>query len=148
MQIQDLMVKNVIVVSPTAGISEVARLLAEKRFHGLPVVENGKVIGIITETDFFTKDPPGLYLPSYIDILKKTKFKMGIGREQKKKFKELFNLQAKDIMSSPCQTILDTMPVRQAFDFFKNTHFITLPVINVKGELVGIITVSDILKLL
>ena len=40
-----------IVISPDAGIGEAARLLAEKRIGCLPVVEEGKLVGLLTETD-------------------------------------------------------------------------------------------------
>ena len=40
-----------IVISPEAEIEQAARLLAEKKIGCLPVVEEGKLIGLLTETD-------------------------------------------------------------------------------------------------
>ena len=40
-----------IIVSPDAEIEQAARLLAEKRIGCLPVVEEGKLVGLLTETD-------------------------------------------------------------------------------------------------
>jgi CBS domain-containing protein len=40
-----------IVIAPDAEIERAARLLAEKRIGCLPVVEEGKLIGLVTETD-------------------------------------------------------------------------------------------------
>ena len=39
------------VVSKDTPISEVSKIMMETGFNGLPVVENDKVIGIITQTD-------------------------------------------------------------------------------------------------
>lgn len=49
--IEQVMVKDVICVSPEATIHEVAAFLAQKEFHALPVVEDDKLVGIVTTTD-------------------------------------------------------------------------------------------------
>ncbi|WP_343487242.1 CBS domain-containing protein [Allomuricauda sp. d1] len=49
--IEQVMAKNVISVPSTATIKEVAEFLAEKEFHALPVVDDGKLVGIVTTTD-------------------------------------------------------------------------------------------------
>ena len=40
-----------IVISPKAEIERAARLLAEKSIGCLPVIEEGKLVGLLTETD-------------------------------------------------------------------------------------------------
>ncbi len=49
--IQQVMAKNLMSVSPDTTIKEVAEILATKEFHALPVVENEKLVGIVTTTD-------------------------------------------------------------------------------------------------
>lgn len=51
LSIEQVMASNPIVVSPDTTIKEVAEILAEKEFHALPVVENEKLVGIVTTTD-------------------------------------------------------------------------------------------------
>ncbi len=51
LSVEDLMIKNPITVTPDTTILEVSKLLASKEFHSLPVVENEKLVGIITTTD-------------------------------------------------------------------------------------------------
>jgi len=46
------MTPDPITVGPDVGIEQAARLLLSHKVGSLPVVENGKVIGIITTTDF------------------------------------------------------------------------------------------------
>jgi len=50
-KIEQVMAKNVITVSPKDTIQEVAELLAKKEFHALPVVEDKRLVGIVTTTD-------------------------------------------------------------------------------------------------
>ena len=49
--IEQVMVKDVVSVPPTATVKEVAQFLAQKEFHALPVVYEGKLVGIVTTTD-------------------------------------------------------------------------------------------------
>ena len=49
---KDFMTPNPITIPSDATIGEAARLMLEHKVGGLPVVENSKMVGIITETDF------------------------------------------------------------------------------------------------
>lgn len=49
--IKQVMKKNIITVSSSNSIKEVAEVLASKEFHALPVVDNNKLVGIVTTTD-------------------------------------------------------------------------------------------------
>ena len=51
--IKDVMTKKVVTVDQDTPIEEAARIMADKKIGGLPVVSAGKVVGIITETDLF-----------------------------------------------------------------------------------------------
>jgi CBS domain-containing protein len=146
--VKDIMTQEVIFVSPEDGINEVAEKLTRNRIHGIPIVENDKVIGIITETDFFTKSFPGLYLPSYIDFLKDAEFVDAKDSEHRKKVKELINSKAKDIMTSPCVTVSPDTEISNIIDLMKIKQFVTLPVVDNQEKLVGIITIADIIKLI
>ena len=52
--IKQVMKKNIITVSSSNSIKEVAEILATKEFHALPVVDNNKLVGIVTTTDLIT----------------------------------------------------------------------------------------------
>jgi acetoin utilization protein AcuB len=48
-----IMTPRPITVTPTTTISRAAQLMMEHKIGGLPVVENGKLVGILTESDIF-----------------------------------------------------------------------------------------------
>ncbi len=52
-QVKDGMTKNPITISPDATLEEAALIMRDKNVGALPVVENGKLTGIITESDIF-----------------------------------------------------------------------------------------------
>ena len=49
--IPQVMTKNPLTISADASIKEAATLLSGQPFHSLPVVEDGKLLGIVTTTD-------------------------------------------------------------------------------------------------
>lgn len=49
--ISQVMARDVVSVSSQTTIKEVAQFLASKEFHALPVVDDGKLVGIVTTTD-------------------------------------------------------------------------------------------------
>lgn len=49
--IEQVMAKNLISVNSHSTIKEVAEILSKKEFHALPVVDNNKLVGIVTTTD-------------------------------------------------------------------------------------------------
>ncbi len=51
--IKELMTKEVITICEDCPIEEAARIMADNKIGGLPVVRNGTLVGIITETDLF-----------------------------------------------------------------------------------------------
>ena len=51
------MTSPVLTISETASIEEAAKLMARKRVKRLPVMNNQKLVGIVTFTDIVTKVP-------------------------------------------------------------------------------------------
>jgi acetoin utilization protein AcuB len=51
--VKDVMTKKVLTVSEDTPIEEAARIMADNKIGGLPVVREDRVVGIITETDLF-----------------------------------------------------------------------------------------------
>jgi len=51
--VKQVMSKKVITVDKETPIEEAARIMADKRIGGMPVMDGDKVVGVITETDLF-----------------------------------------------------------------------------------------------
>ncbi len=49
--IEQVMAKNLVSVNSSTTIKEVAEILSKREFHALPVVDDGKLVGIVTTTD-------------------------------------------------------------------------------------------------
>jgi len=51
--VKDVMKKNVLTVTEDTPIEEAARIMADNKIGSMPVLRNGRIVGIITETDLF-----------------------------------------------------------------------------------------------
>lgn len=60
-----------VTISPAATLEEASKLMNEKRISKLPVVENGKLVGIITSTDIIKAEPIQV---GYLQELVKARF--------------------------------------------------------------------------
>jgi len=148
MKIKDIMTADVITVTSKTKITEVAKVLQGNKFHGVPVVDDGKLVGIVTETDFFTKGENNIYLPAYIEFLKNIKVTGDDDSAKEKNVEKLIGSKAEDIMSRDCVTIHPDSDVETMVALIKEAKLHTVPVVRENGELVGIVTQSDIIKLI
>lgn len=142
------MTKNVISVDSEIKISEIAELMAKHRIHGVPVTTKGKLVGIVTETDFFVKDLPNLYLPSYINFLKETKVSGKLKNNKKEEIKKILEARASDIMTKKCISFSPDSEVADMIKIIKTKHLFSFPVVDKNNKVVGIVTQADIIKLI
>ncbi|MBT8266179.1 MAG: CBS domain-containing protein [Bacteroidia bacterium] len=49
--IEQVMAKNLVSVASSTTIKEVAEILSKKEFHAIPVIDDNKLVGIVTTTD-------------------------------------------------------------------------------------------------
>jgi len=146
MKVSDIMTKNVITANEEMSLKEAAGLLAKFRVHGLPVVdEANKIVGIVSESDFFTKDSSNIFLPTFlafVNDMKPDSSNEALSADMEKKTK------IADIMTRECFTVQPDLPVEQLIQFFKEKNFNSMPVVDGQGALIGIVSIMDIIKLL
>ncbi len=51
--VEEVMTKDVVTIEEDCPLEEAARIMADKKIGGMPVMRDGKVVGIITESDLF-----------------------------------------------------------------------------------------------
>jgi len=146
MDVSEIMTLEVITVEKDTPLRDAARLLAKLRIHGMPVVDGeNKVVGIITESDFFTKDASNIYLPTFLDFIKNELYDAKSKVENTGLEK---TIKVADIMTEKCQTVKAALSVKELIKLFKETSFKTMPVVKDDGTLAGVVTVMDVIKLL
>lgn len=146
MQVQDIMAKDIIFVEPTTEVKDVANLLTEKKIHGVPVVDKDKkVIGIVTETNFFARVDGDLYLSKFVKTIKQNKLPDIGDLDEGNKINS--KTTAENIMTKNCVTVDPEMGIEELFEVFRKNGFYTIPVTDKEGVLVGIVTLADIIAM-
>ena len=134
MKIRDVMTEDVVVVNPETPLKEVARLLAEWRISGAPVVDGkGGVLGVISEGDILWKEEPG-----WRRRLERARLD---GRGRRKSTA----VNAGEAMSRPAVMIDGHAFVADAARLMLERRLKRLPVVS-QGQLVGIVTRSDLIR--
>lgn len=147
MLVKDLMTKKVTSVGPETKINEVADILHERHFTGVPVVdENNVLLGVIMERDFITANSK-LYLPTYIQMLKEIDFNRSDKRFVSSEVKQIMDARAKDIMNTQVVTAQENTTIQELSELFATKRVNPIPVIDKGHKLIGVISRSDLIKL-
>jgi CBS domain-containing protein len=137
MRVEDVMTKPVRTVEPGTSLKEVALLLTELGISGVPVVANGKVVGVVSEADVLVKER-GLNpsLGGFVGLLFDELAETG---------RKLHARTAGEAMTSPAVVIGPRRPVGEAARKMLDRGVNRLPVVD-KGRLVGIVTRADLVR--
>ena len=68
MTARDIMTPDHITVGPEMTVTDAAQLMTEKHVGALPVVEGGKMVGLVTESDLIMQDAK-VHFPTYLSLL-------------------------------------------------------------------------------
>jgi len=141
---KDIMTTDVVTVDPETSVKEAANLMSEKDISGLPVVQNGELVGIVTENDLIIKDKK-LHFPEYINVIGGI-----IYLESYKKFREEFKkfvaVKVKELMTEDVVTVSPDTSIEDLATIMHQENINRLPVVDNSGRLIGIVTRGNIVK--
>ena len=141
---KDIMTKEVVSVNVDTTLLDVAKLISEHNFDGVPVIDNeNNLVGIVTEYDLLNKTS-AVHLPTLQIILKNIpQFK----KDQAHFQEEIINLKVRDIMNKEPLTIQEDATYEEVLKLFKEHHKVNpIPVLNAKNKMVGVISRFDVLR--
>lgn len=130
MRIRDVMSTNVVAVDEKTSIHDARKIMEAHKIRRLPVMKNGKLIGLITERMLLEASPsPATDLSIHeLQYL-------------------LAKMTVKDIMVKKPFTISPDMPPEEAMQLGQEMGYGGFPVVE-GGRVVGIVTESDIVRLM
>jgi CBS domain-containing protein len=138
MKVSELMQSDVVAVAPETSLKEVAAVLTERAISGVPVVADGRVLGVVSEADIVvTEQGPAQSRGRILDWV----LAGGQADEQ-----VLAARTAGEAMTEPAITISAGADVSLAARRMIDAGVKRLPVVTGDGELVGIVTRSDLVR--
>lgn len=129
--ISSIMTKDVITLSPDASISQAAEIFKDKKIHHIPVVNDMKLIGIVSKSDYLF-------------------FRRGFlndNTDERIEDIRMNNYEVQDIMTQGIATMEPTDKINVALEVFKENMFHAIPIVE-DGNLKGIVTTYDIISTL
>ena len=141
------MTTNVITVTEDTPITEAATVLEQHALTGVPVLQDTKVVGIVTEGDFILKNTH-LHLPSLVRILGSLNFDRRAKKLINTEYQTLSGGTVKDIMTRNVVTVKPSMDVTKVVELFRSKNVNPVPVVDDTNNLIGIISKADLVKLI
>lgn len=127
MRVDEIMKKNLIIASPDTSLAEALILTQDNKIRHLPIVDKGVLVGIVSDRDLRSVGPSKLTNDDLAELLANTPIR---------------DIMHKNVITAhPLDFVEDAASVIYEFKIG------CLPVVQ-KGELVGIVTESDILHTL
>jgi len=141
------MTKSVVVVTEDTPVAQVAALLLERRFSGIPVLSSDqRVLGIITANELFTADH-SVHIPTFVNLLTQTNFfKRGV-EGLSYSGQQLLRTTAKDIMNQNVLFVRPELEIEKLAAYIGETWNDAVPVTDAENRLLGIVTKTDVAKM-
>jgi CBS domain-containing protein len=130
MHVREMMSTGIEVVDRNDNLRAVEERMATKQLRHLPVLEQGEIVGLVTQRDLFKA------------AMSST---MGYGEKAQKAY--LQSVRVKEIMTYPVVTISPETSVATAVDMILTKGIGCLPVVD-GTTLVGMVTKTDLLRCL
>lgn len=127
-QVRDIMIENLWMVDVDDDLHHVHDLMKKHSIRHVPVVRNGKLMGIISRTDILRL--------SFGNIFE------GEGETDVPIFDML---KLEQVMVSNPKTVKPQCTITELAKLFVESDFHALPVVNDEGEAIGIVTTTDVI---
>ena len=143
MRAADIMLREVVSATPDTTAEELVRLMLEHRVSGLPVLREGRVVGVVSDGDLIRRAAAEASPPrtGWLAFLRPA-------REQAKEFLHHHGRTARDLMTSPAVTAGPLMPVGELAALMERKRLKRLPVADEEGRLLGLVTRATLLQAL
>ena len=145
MKVGDIMTRDVIVVAPQTPVTEIGRVMWDHRISGVPVLDGGRLVGIITELDLLARNA-NLHVPNYLRVLD-VMIPLGNPFKWDDDMRRALGTTAADIMTADVVTVESATDLAAAASTMLDRRVNPVPVVD-DGQLVGIISRSDFVRLL
>lgn len=144
--VTQIMRTDVPVISPNTTIGEAARILVDYRIPGVAVVENQKVIGIITEADLIAREAD-VEVPTPVPFLDAI-FMADAGPAFDEELRKVTAVNARQLMTSPVISIRSNATLNEVATLMVDRRINPIPVLDDDMQVVGMVSRSDLVRII
>ncbi len=145
--LKDFMSPEVVVVHSDTKVLDVAHIMAEHNFTGLPVVrDDNTLVGIVTEYDLLTKGS-AIHLPTFLSLIEHFDIYKKDHSLVPPDVEKIVAMRVEEIMNSDPLTLASTVSLEDAARAFAEHHKVNpIPIVDETKKVIGILSRSDIIK--
>jgi CBS domain-containing protein len=142
MKASEVMEPEVLSVGPETRVSDVARALLSRRISAVPVVENGKLVGIVSEGDLIRRveADTAKHRSWWAELLIS-------GEKLATEYVKSHARYAGEVMTRKVVTAEESTPLSEVAKLFENHNIKRVPVVR-GSKVVGIVSRADLLRVL
>ena len=144
LRVADIMQTDWPTLRPEQTVEDTIKLFAESGISGVPVVEEGRLVGVITEGDLIFQDAE-IKAPGFLDILGGV-IPLGNWDEYRREALKSAGVTVGEVMTEDVVTISPDSSLAEAATIMAEERIKLLPVAE-DGVLRGVVTRMDILTL-
>ena len=143
--VRDIMTTPVISVPSSMTVRDLAALFRDRRIGGVPVVDDDRLVGIVTEGDLMALDAD-VQMPHYFELFDSIIY-LGSQKKFKEQLEKASAATVAQLMTDEVKTVAPDDDARVAATLMSRHKFDRVPVL--EGEaVIGIVTRHDIMKIL
>jgi ADP-dependent NAD(P)H-hydrate dehydratase / NAD(P)H-hydrate epimerase len=142
--VRDIMTPDPVTIGLKVSVTDAARLMVEKGIGALPVVDEGKLVGIVTEGDLIMKDIK-LEYPTYLHLLDGFIMYPPSTARFEQELKKAVAATVGDVMTQDVIAIQVSATIEEVATLLVDENISRLPVLD-GDKVVGMVTKSDVLR--
>ncbi|GAB4280113.1 MAG: CBS domain-containing protein [Coriobacteriia bacterium] len=139
---KDIMSRDPATVAPGTSVKEAARIMVDRGVGALPVLDEGQLVGIVTESDLIMQDVK-LEFPTYVHLLDGFILYPPATAKFEEEFRKAVGATVADVMTPDPVTVAPDASVEDVATLMVDRDVSRIPVVD-GDTLVGIITKHDI----
>lgn len=145
-RVRDLMRGDVPTLRRDDSVARAAKMIADAGVPGLAVVEDGEVVGIVTESDLVTRQSD-FTAPGVISVLDAV-FTTDAGWDYDDEVRRALALTAGDLMTHPVYSIRERATLAEVATLMHQYRVNPVPVLDDAGKIVGLVSRTDLVRVI
>jgi CBS domain-containing protein len=144
--VKDVMRREVPLAAPAATVADLARLMVDHRVPGVPIIDDGELVGIVTEGDLIQREA-NVDIPAVATLFDAILY-ADAGEPFADELRHVVATTASELMSSPVISIRDIATISELATLMMQERVNPVPVVDASRRIVGLATRTGLVEMI
>lgn len=146
LSIRDVMRREVPIADASVSVGELARLMVDHRVPGVPIIQDGELVGIVTEGDLIQREA-NVDLPAVATLFDAV-LMADAGEPFEEELRHVLATTAGELMTSPVISIRDIATISELATLMMQRRVNPVPVVDETRRIVGLATRTGLVEMI